>query len=355
MECRINLEKSWFTQQEREIVCCGEFTASAFVYPTGIEAVRIRNARGEIIMLPYQGQQVWDAVFDGRSPRMGCMFDEPHPADVIVDSYGAFAYHCGALGMGNPGPGDTHVLHGELPCAKYHSAALLVGEDVAGGYIGLTGVFHYKKGFGDYYDATPVVLLHAGKSVFDMSMRVENIGNYPMDLMYMAHVNFRIGDDARIVQTVGWSTDEILLRTSIPAHVKPTPEFLAFIDKLKVDPKATEVIRKTDVYDPEIVFFLPKMKVGKDGLAHVLQIHMDGSSDVVSYDPRQLNKHARWILKNRNQNVIGILPATAEPEGYTAEKKKGNVRSLGPGESAVFAVRVGTLSKAETVEAMKVF
>lgn len=347
MECRITLDKSWFTAKETVLVECGEFTASAFRYSTGIEAVRLKNSRGELVMLPYQGQQVWNAVFDGRSPRMLNMFDEPYPADVIVDTYGAFMYHCGALRMGNPGPEDDHPLHGELTCAKYHDAALLVGEDAEGAYIGLTGTRHYKKGFGDYYDAVPTVLLRAGKAVFDISMKITNVGNYPMDLMYMAHINFRIGDDARILQTGGWSPEDMILRTSIPSHVKPTPEFLAFMDKLKADPSATKVIRKDDVYDPEIVFFLRNIRAGADGRARVMQVHTDGTADVVSYDPKVLDKHVRWILKNKNQNVIGILPATAEPEGYTAEKKKGNVRSLGAGETATMTMRAGVLSARE--------
>ncbi len=353
MECRINLEKAGFARDERELLRCGEFTATAFAYPTGVEAVRLKNARGEVVLLPYLGQQIWDIVFDGRSPRMRSMFTEPRPANTILDTYGPFLYHCGALRMGNPLPGDDYPIHGELPCARYHSAALLAGEDRDGPYIGLTGVFHYKKGFGDFYDAVPAVLLRAGKAVLDISMRVDNTGNYPMDLMYMAHLNFLIGDGARIVQTSGWSPEDMILRTSFPAHVKPTPEFLAFMDRLKADPKATEILRPEDDYNPEIVFFLRNMRPGKDGLAHLMQVHADGAADVVSYDPKILDKHVRWILRNKNQSVIGLIPATAEPEGYAAEKAKGNVRSLGPGESALFSVRAGTLSKTEAAEALR--
>ena len=353
MDCRIDLDKSWFTAKEKVIVSGGEFTASTFTYSTGIEAVRLKNSRGEIVMLPYQGQHIWNIEFDGRSPRMYNLFDEPRPANVVVDTYGAFMYHCGALRMGNPGPEDDHPLHGELTCAKYDKAAIVIGEDQEGPYLGLTGTFNYKKGFGDFYDATPRVLLRAGKAVLDLSMKVENVGNYPMDLMYMMHINFLIGDDARIVQTSGWSTDDMILRTSIPSHVKTTPEFLAFMDRLKADPKTTEVLRKEDVYNPEIVFFLRNMKPGKDGKARVLQVHTDGTADCVAYDPKVLDKHVRWILKNKNQSVIGILPATAEPEGYTAEKKKGNVRTLGAGESVQFNIRAGVLSKAEAAEAVK--
>jgi hypothetical protein len=37
------------------------------------------------------------------------------------------------------------------------------------------------------------------------------------------------------------------------------------------------------------------------------------------------------------------MPATCEPEGYLAEKAKGNVRTLAPGAEARFAVRLGYL------------
>lgn len=353
MECSIALDKSRFAPGESEILRSGEFTASAFLYSTGVAAVRLKNSRGEIIMLPWQGQQIWHAVFDGRPLHMSSLFEEPHPACAITDSYGAFLYHCGALRMGNPLPGDDHPLHGELTCAGYHSAALLAGEDAAGPYIGLTGTFRHRKGFDTFYDATPAVLLRAGSSVLDISMRVRNIGAYPMDLMYMAHINYRMGADARIAQTCGWSPEDMVLRTSIPSNAAPAPEVLAFMDRLKAEPGATAVLRKEDLYNPDIVFFLRGMRTGTDGRAHVLQIHTDGSADTVAYDPRSLNRHVRWMLKNRNQNAIGILPSTAEPEGYAAELRKGNVRSLGPGETAVFSVQAGALSPAEAAEAMK--
>jgi hypothetical protein len=187
----------------------------------------------------------------------------------------------------------------------------------------------------------------------DMAMRVENIGHAPMDLMYMLHVNFRMTPEARIAQTTGWTPEDMLLRASIPTHITPTAGFLAFLEKLKADPRATEILRAEDEYDPEIVFFLRNMRAGADGLARVMQVHADGSADAVAYDPAVLTKHIRWMYKNAGTNALGIIPGTAEPEGYAAEKKKGNVRSLGPGESAVFAVRAGALSAAEAEAVLK--
>ncbi len=353
MECRITLEKSSFTEAEKILVRCGEFTASAFRYSTGVEAVRLANARGEIIALPWNGQQIWRASFDNRPLHMKSMFREPRPAAVIVDSYGCFTYHCGALRMGNPLPGDDYILHGELPCARYHAAALVAGEDEQGAYLGLTGTFEYRKGFGDFYNAAPSVLLRAGSAVLDMSMRVENIGHAPMDLMYMLHVNFRMGDGARIAQTTGWTREDMILRAHIPSHVTPTPKLLAFMERLKDDPRATETLRPEDDYDPEIVFFLRNMRAGEDGLARVLQVHADGAADMVAYDPKILNRHVRWMYRNAGTSAIGLIPATAEPDGYAAEKEKGNVRSLGAGESAVFAVRAGALSATEAAAVLE--
>ena len=41
----------------------------------------------------------------------------------------------------------------------------------------------------------------------------------------------------------------------------------------------------------------------------------------------------RWMLANSDQRVAAFaMPATCEPEGYLAEKRKGNVRSLTGGD-----------------------
>ena len=40
------------------------------------------------------------------------------------------------------------------------------------------------------------------------------------------------------------------------------------------------------------------------------------------------------------------LPSTCEPEGYTAELRKGNVQGLAPGEERRFPVRLGWLDRA---------
>ena len=76
MAVRIELHRSSFESRERRLLEAGEFNVSAFRYDSGIEALRVCNARGEIILLPFKGQQIWRAGFDGRDLTMRSMFDD---------------------------------------------------------------------------------------------------------------------------------------------------------------------------------------------------------------------------------------------------------------------------------------
>ena len=63
----------------------------------GVDAIRLSNARGSVIVLPYMGQIVWSAKFDGVELAMTSMYREPRPAKVIVETHGCLAYHAGLL------------------------------------------------------------------------------------------------------------------------------------------------------------------------------------------------------------------------------------------------------------------
>ena len=104
MAVRIELYRSSFEDVERQLVEIGEFAVSTFRYASDIEALRVSNARGEIIVLPFKGQQIWRARFDGRDLTMKSMFDEPVDTKVYLETYGAFMIHCGLTGLGAPGP-----------------------------------------------------------------------------------------------------------------------------------------------------------------------------------------------------------------------------------------------------------
>ena len=70
----------------------------------------------------------------------------------------------------------------------------------------------------------------------------------------------------------------------------------------------------------------------------------DGSAHYISHDVEALPKGVRWMVVDGSQEALGLaLPATADPEGKTVERAKGNVRSLEAGETATFKVNAGLL------------
>ena len=65
MKTKINLQREYFSELPTEILSSSEFSVKLFRYPAGVEAVEIKNSRGKIIVLPYMGQIIWRAEFDG--------------------------------------------------------------------------------------------------------------------------------------------------------------------------------------------------------------------------------------------------------------------------------------------------
>ncbi len=329
----------------------GGLKAIPFEYKTKVKGIRLENDRGYIEVLPYNGQQIWKANFDGRDIQMKSMFSEPKDVDFFLKTYGCFFMHCGAWRMGCPGPEDNHPLHGELPYAKYDEAGIIFGEDEKGKFIGVNGIFHYDLAFSVHYVARPNVKLYEGSSLVDIQIKIENRSNYPMELMYMAHVNFRPVVGGEILQTLKWDPEHMVLRKSIPEHIKVTDSFLNFMERLDKNPELSRVIREEDEYKPEIAFFINNPLTDEEGFAHFMQIHPDGYSDYIKYKPEEFDHATRWIMKTKDQEALGLaLPATCDPEGYTAEKKKGNIKIIDALSSKTFSVSAGLLDREESME-----
>lgn len=327
----IDLTQDLFGDDEIIIANEGELRASAFRYRSGVAALRIANSLGEIVMLPFQGQQIWDATFLGRRLTMGSMFDEPVATSDYLSNYGAFLIHCGMTAMGNPGPGDRHPLHGELPNAMYESAALEIGEDTDGPFMAVSGVYRHRVAFTAGYVATPRAEMRAGSSLIRAAMKVRNTRQSPLEAVYLAHVNFRPVDGGRIVDGVPDNVENIRVRTDVPPLSSLSPEHRAFIEAAAASPALHRDIAAGRRIDPEIVLVL-NARGSADGVQRAVQVHPDGSGDVIMYRPSQLPVAVRWMTRTGDEDAIGIiLPATAEPNGLAAARAAGQMMHIPPG------------------------
>jgi hypothetical protein len=337
-----------FTAAETVLASAHGMTASAFRYASGVAALRLRNSRGSVVLLPFHGQQIWDAEFLGRRLTMKTMFDEPVDTGDYLGNYGGFFLHCGLMAMGNPGAADSHPLHGEIPNASYQQASLLIGQVDGVPCMGLAGTRTQRTAFTAHYRATPRLLLQRDASWLDMTLSVRNLFHRPMSLMYLAHINFRPADGGTLHDAVPDDPRHIRLRTTLPTFFTPSDGFKAMIAELSADPARHRHIVAGRPVDPELVMGLD-YPAGPDGIVHTLMEHPDGSGDFVSHHPAELPRAVRWMTRTEDQDAIGIvLPATAEADGFTAENAKGNVKWLGFDESWSCRLRFGALDRTAT-------
>lgn len=189
----------------------------------------------------------------------------------------------------------------------------------------------------------------------------------------MCHVNFRPTAGGRLVYSAPCTPD---IRATIPDHVKPSPEYLQFLERLQQEPAIHNTLTPELLacLDPEVVMTF-QFKGDSSGMGHsmqvserptkrgtgglslrsrtkqtpwphtdVVQVLPDGSAHYISHDVAALPKGVRWMVVDGSQEALGLaLPATADPEGKTVERAKGNVRSLEAGETATFKVNAGLL------------
>ena len=347
MQTTLHLAPEQFTHREILLADRGELSASVFRFDSGVCALRLKNGLGELVLLPYQGQQIWDARMRGRRLTMTSMFDQPVPTRDFLASYGGFLLHCGATAMGVPGADDRHPLHGELHSAPYQSAALVMGTDANGDYIGLTGNYRHTQAFNFNYVATPLVKLYARTSVFSVSMTIHNMKASTMPLMLLEHVNFVPIDGGRLVQSALCSPATMRVHGNVPSFMEVPAGYREFARLLAEQPQRHLIFGQGQVYDPEIVLFVSYL-ADESGWARTLQVHPDGSSDLLRHRPSQLDHCVRWICRSADQDAFGIEPCTAEVEGFSAEKAKGNVRYLPGGSSFTSELEIGVLDADET-------
>jgi hypothetical protein len=343
----VDLDPSAFTPAERLIAEYGALRVTAFRYGSGVAALRIQNGAGSAVLLPFQGQQIWDARFLGRRLTMASMFDEPVATTDYLRTYGAFFIHCGGTAMGNPGPTDAHPLHGELPNLAYQTARLEFGHDDGGRHVVLTGSGRDALAFHHDFVARPRLRLSEGATWFDLALEVENRSRTPLPFLYLAHINFRPVDGATLLDAVVDDRTDVVVRR--PDLGDDTPAAVRdFHDTIARDPGAHRLLVAGRPIEPELVLTM-KAAAGADGWTHALHRHPDGTGDFVSHRPADLPFAVRWITRGGDQDALGlVLPATAPPDGLAAARAGGHLVMVAPGAAFRTDLRFGSTDQAAT-------
>lgn len=319
-----------------EVVRVGAIRVEAFRYRSGVEALRIRNGAGELVVLPFTGQQIWDAEFHGRRLTMQTTFDEPVATTDYLAGNGAYFIHCGGSAMGNPGPGDRHPLHGELPYARLDDAWLVAHERDGASELEVHGRVVHRVSFGPYFRADLVLRIAEGSGMLESRASLTNLSGDDQPLMYLAHINFR--------PAVGGTLTEEYLDGSAPTTRVPflTGRSGSLVERAALEGRIDPLLAPGIRVEPELVQTVPLRPV--DGRVRSEQVHVDGSRDVVEAELGDLSHVIRWLHRSADDDAFGFaLPATAEPDGFDAEDRKGHVRRYPRGGTLTAVIRHGAL------------
>lgn len=352
MSNKIYIYENFFTEREKTIFSCGNLSASLFIYDTGVKAVKIKNSKGSATILPYMGQMIWRADFNGKELAMKSIYDQPiQPKVAYGESYGCFLMHCGLTAMGNPTAEDTHAPHGELPFAKYQSVYIVSGKDENGEYVGISGVYTNKACYELNYDFSPMVKLYDNATYLDVEVKFTNNKDVPLEYYYLCHINHLPVDGSTLSYTADRS--KIKVNHEVPDNyfnekgAKATNDYL---DKLDKDPSIMDKIgAEGQSYQPEIVFGIMSYKGDENGNAYTMQIYPDKTATFVMHKPEELPYGVRWISRTKDEDAIGmVLPATAEHFGKLYCQKNNQQRYLKQGETVTYHIKTGLLDKDQT-------
>lgn len=342
---KITLQNAFFSDVKRTFAESGEFQVETFRYATGVEALKVSNARGSFTILPFMGQMIWRCDFDGRELTMKSMYAEPKDCTACFnESYGCFMMHCGLTAMGNPTADDTHVGHAELPIIRYKEAYVEFGKDTLGEYVAVGGKAYHDMCFTYNYVFEPRVVLRKGVAKLDIAATVTNIKDLPLEYYYLCHVNHRPVNGSKIVESP-LAKKPIINHEVSAGYYKPwadaTNKWLAVLDR---DYKAQSIVgAKGESYKPEIVncYF---HKADKNGWAFVKQVYPKGGGVFVRYRPKELPYATRWIARTKDEDAMGMcLPATCEHKGRLFCQAHKQQRYLAPGKSVTFHIETGIL------------
>ena len=333
---KINLQRSFFDTTEREFISYGKFTVKTLKYPSGVEALIVSNPRTEFVFTPFKGQQVWHFKVDGKEISMKTQVEEPQASNVYLENYGGFLYHCGVTSFGVPDA--IHPQHGEIPNAQYGTAYIDCGEDSDGKYIIIGGSLEHNTAFIRHYRFSPELKIYEDGTVLYLKVKLENLRSYPMEYMYLCHINFRPIEGAELLTSARVDSEHMkIYKTEI------SDELTAYINALEKDiTKMFTVDSKTQCYDPELCFGITH-DCDENGMAYTMQ-NSNGGAYYVAHPTAALPYSIRWISRTKNEDSMGmVLPCTAEHLGYEHAKANGQLKILAPDATLEFNMEAGYL------------
>ena len=350
---RVNFKPSLFGDRPVELLSDGEFKATAFRYETGVCGLKIQNRHCNMVVLPYLGQQIWFAEFNGKNLTQRSIFDQPLTTSKLGDNYGGLLLHCGLTNINGPGEGESdYPFHGELPFANYPEAYTGIGHDEKGKYLVAGGTYIYRNSQEYHYAYSPELRLYEDASVVEMHIDIHNRRGRELDYMFMCHINWLAVDGSRIVYSAKKDKEHIQVDpTELGDDSRRAVRVREYGKKLLEDPTLADVLdSETQCFDPEMCINV-KYESDEKGWGHAMQVMPDGDACYVGFRTKELPFALRWLCRTEDEDGIGIaLPTTGTNRSTAYQKEHGYYNTLAPGAHEELRFDFGYLNPEQVKE-----
>lgn len=312
----------------------------------GVEAVDVRTGGGlRFLVLPSRGLDIADAEFEGiplawrsATGRIHPAFYEPAGLGWLRGFYGGLMVTCGYTTVGAPSE-DAGEAVGQHGRASYLPAEAVAVEEAWEGEtyrIAVRGIVRQAVVFGEHLVVRRTIATALGATWLRLDDEVENAADAPTPFMVLYHVNlgFPLLDEGAEVVTPA--------RTVRPRDAQAAPGL----------GEHTRVHGPVAGYREQV--FYHDIPPGPDGVAEAALVNRalrGGLGLALRWDGRALPRFIQWKMLGQGTYVMGLEPANCLVEGRAAERARGTLQVLEPGERRRLWLELHVLVGSEALDA----
>lgn len=298
----------------------------------GVELIQVSTGAGlTYYVSPSRGLDIsltkfCDVPISWQSPN-GDVFPayyEPEELEWLRTAAGGLLMTCGLSQAGSPGEdaGQKLGLHGRVhhtPASHVSAQGDWQGDEYE---MRIAGMVEETKIFSEYLRLSREIRSQMGENRIEIHDTVENIGFEPAPHMLLYHLNF--GYPLMMEQTtIKFPSQNVVPReseTPLDGYAdwqEPTPGY------------------------NERVYYHSEFQA-RDGMASVVienpnfpKAHENGGAPLsvkITWNVEQLPQLVQWKMPGTGVHVLGIEPANCRVEGRAAERRRGTLMQLAPGE-----------------------
>jgi galactose mutarotase-like enzyme len=293
----------------------------------GVSTLRVRTATGlEFWVLPDRGMDIFEATFMGQSLCWHSPAGVVHPAyyssrglEWLKNFAGGLLTTCGLSHAGAPSEdsGESLGLHGpiaNIPAEHVTWSETWEGDDCI---LSVSGKVRETSVHGPNLLMERTISTSLSSSAFNIHDVVENQGPKDSPFMLLYHFNF------------GFPLLTDRSKVYSPSHaVEPINE----LSQRSVD--------EWDSFEAPVqgaterVYF-HQMQPDSEGRVTVVLVDDHAHPELgiaLSYDAATLPQFTQWKMTGTNHFVLGLEPGNCTSLGRAAERKRGRLQHLAPGE-----------------------